>query len=129
MPALNFSAQFATLVEDGIKCQTIRAPRKDGRAHCKVGDTIKLYTGMRTKSCRLLRTARVTRIDAVNIGFWDMALNGSRLIADLYKLPDSQSLSDSDFAKADGFPDYATMCAWFDKTHGLPFHGSVIYWR
>ena len=36
MPALNFQKRFADDVESGRKCQTIRAPRKDGRDPCAV---------------------------------------------------------------------------------------------
>ena len=53
MPALNFRAEFADAVERGEKCQTIRAYRKDGR-NPKPGDTLHLYTGMRTRACRRL---------------------------------------------------------------------------
>lgn len=126
MPALNFSAQFATLVEDGDKRQTIRAPRKDGRPHCKVGDTIKLFTGMRTKSCRLLRTARVTGIDRVKINETDMQLNGRQVFSTLHSR--DADLTDNEFAENDGFDDFMDMAAWFEKTHGLPFEGVVIYW-
>lgn len=117
-PALNFQSQFAAAVETGTKCQTIRAPRKDGRAHCKVGDTIKLYTGRRTKCCRLLRTATVTAIDDIYINELHVILNGKML----------DFGEDDDFAVKDGFFDFQVMADWFNKTHGLPFHGFVIRW-
>lgn len=117
-PALNFKAKFAPAVEAGTKCQTIRAPRKDGRAHCKVGDTISLYTDMRRKSCRLLRTATVTRIDDIYITYTRIILNGK--ILDFGE--------DDDFAVKDGFTDFQAMADWFNETHGLPFHGAVIHW-
>lgn len=127
MPALNFNTQFALAVETGTKSQTIRAHRKDGRPHCKVGDTIKLYTGMRTKSCRVLRTARVTRIDTITINAIDMQLNGRQIFSNL----DSRDadLTDNEFAKNDGFNSFTDMAAWFERTHGLPFSGVVIYWE
>ena len=51
MAALNFQKQFAPDVESGIKLQTIRAKRKNP---IKEGETLYLYTGMRTKKCRKL---------------------------------------------------------------------------
>jgi len=50
MPALNFSV-FVDKVESGEKRQTIRKRRK---RPIKMGNTLHLYTGMRTKGCRLL---------------------------------------------------------------------------
>lgn len=127
MPALNFQPQFADAVEDREKCQTVRAPRKDGRPHCKRGDTLKLYTGMRTKKCRLLRTATVTRVVPVRIEATEMFLGGQRLPSIIYAR-DQLEPTDNEFAEADGFPGFMAMSAWFEKTHGLPFDGVVIYW-
>jgi len=33
------------------------------------------------------------------------------------------------FARADGFPDWATMLAWFEAEHCLPFEGVLIRWK
>lgn len=75
MPALNFEAQFADAVESGEKRQTVRTARKDGRPHAKVGDKIRLYTGLGTPRCRLLAEATVTRTTAVRIEATQMFLN------------------------------------------------------
>lgn len=128
MPALNFKTQFADDVEDGIKCQSVRALRNDGRPHCKRGDTLKLYTGMRTKNCRLLYTATVTRVGTVRIEATKMYLDGQRLPSIIYSR-DQTEPTDNEFAEADGFPSFMDMSAWFEKTHGLPFEGVVIYWE
>jgi hypothetical protein len=64
MPALNFRPQFADLVSSGQKTQTIRQVRK---CPIKVGDTLWLYTGMRTKQCRLLADAVVTDVQGIQI--------------------------------------------------------------
>lgn len=53
MALLNFQKQFADLIEAGTKRQTIRAARK---YPIKVGDKLYLYTGLRTKYCRKLKT-------------------------------------------------------------------------
>ena len=128
MPALNFKEQFAEDVEYGYKCQTIRAPRKDGRAHCKVGDTLKLYTGMRTKKCRLLTEGVVTSIKSVRLENCEMFLDGQRLPNAIYSR-DQAEPTDNEVAVADGFEDYMDMSGWFKGVHGLPFEGVLIKWE
>ncbi|WP_425072561.1 hypothetical protein [Sagittula sp. S175] len=128
MPALNFQERFAPDVESGIKRQSMRKPRADGKPHCKVGDTLKLYTGMRTQQCRLLGEARVTRIATVKIDQTGMKLDGERLFACLHSR-DQLDPTDNEFAEADGFESFADMRDWIEETHGpLPFEGVVIYW-
>lgn len=127
MPALNFKAQFADDVEYGTKRQTVRAPRKDGRPHCKVGDTIKLYTGMRTKGCRLLGQATVTRIARIKIEATCMYVNDRLLPSAIYDRDCEQT--DNEFAEADGFKSFTDMANWFSDVHGLPFEGTVIQWH
>lgn len=126
MPALNFKAQFAEDVEYGHKRQTVRAPRKDGRPHCKVGDTLKLYTGMRTKGCRLLGEATVMRIARIKIEHTCMYVNDRVLPSAIYDRDCEQT--DNEFAQADGFESFTDMANWFSDVHGLPFEGSVIQW-
>ena len=70
MPALNFSAQFAGLVESGRKTQTIRRRRK---TPINSGAPIYLYAGQRTKACRKLGEGRVTNVMSCYIsdeGLW-----------------------------------------------------------
>ncbi len=117
MPALNFQKRFAADVESGRKCQTIRAPRKDGRPTARPGDTLYLYTGMRTKGCRKLGEAVCTKTSQVVItDDWRILVNGSRVE------------DDDAFARADGFDDAANLYDWFRDTHSLPFEGSLIEW-
>lgn len=127
MPALNFQKQFADDVEQGVKRQTVRAHRKDGRPHCRVGDTLKLYTGMRTKACRLLGEAEVIRIAPVCIRDIGMTLDGRWLPTSLASR-DQIDPTDNEFAEADGFSSFVEMADWFQNAHGLPFEGVVIYW-
>ncbi len=118
MPALNFQAQFADSVEKGWKRQTVRANRK---RPIRVGDRLRLFTGMRTKACRFLREERCLLPIPVTIEAEESV--GLRL--DGYW---QGAASRESFARADGFPNYADMVAWFKQTHGLPFEGVVIYW-
>lgn len=127
MPALNFRQEFADDVKLDFKRQTIRAPRKDGRPHARIGDTLKLYTGMRTKSCRLLAEVTVTRIDTVWMDGGSMKLNGKPVYSTLSARDDP--ITDNEFAQADGFNSFTEMADWFRDVHGLPFEGVVIYWN
>lgn len=119
MVAYNFQARFAPLVQAGVKTQTIRAVGK--RRHARAGEKLQLYTAMRTKQCRKLLDAVCSLVCPVDIearGFnvWDYDFRRSILNAD-------------DFARRDGFDDYAAMVAFFESAHGLPFTGLLISWR
>lgn len=128
MPLLGFKKQFAGMVENGlqeppnpairIKRQSIRAKRKDGKnPHC--GQTLFLYTGLRTKSCRKLGVATCKSIEEITIeshginvaGFWLSHADVENLAFD------------------DGFDSFEQMLAFFEKEHsGLPFWGLLIKW-
>lgn len=56
MPALNFQAQFAPMIESGAKVLTMRVPRKDGRFPCPLDapNPLRLYTGLRQRGARML---------------------------------------------------------------------------
>jgi len=105
---LNFSKQFADAVERGEKRQTIRAERKDLRRPHK-GQRLTLYTGMRTKSCRLLRVVTCTACLPVSINFRDSTIrvSGAPL----------RGSSLEDFAQMDGFESSAALFDWFRKAH------------
>lgn len=127
MPALNFQEQFAEAVETGEKRQTIRAHRRDRRQHCKPGDMLKLYTGMRSKSCRLLAEAEVLSVRTVKIMPTCMELDGRPLLSAIYTR-DQPEPTDNEFAEADGFDSFMDMADWISDAHGLPFEGVVIQW-
>lgn len=117
MPALNFQKQFAPKVESGEKKQTIRANRKDGR-DLKPGDTLYLYTGMRTKTCRKLGEAEAKSVHDVKIDERGTMVDGIRL----------DPLTLKHFAQADGFSCVKDYLNFFTRTHGLPFRGKLIRW-
>lgn len=99
------------------KTQTVRAFRKDGRDP-KVGDTLYLYTGMRTKRCRMLGEVTCTSTDFIDIDERSIVVGNREL----------GSYEAEEMAKADGFKNWAAMEYWFQKTHGLPFEGLLIRW-
>lgn len=115
MPALNFKKQFASQVESGAKRQSIRANRKRPFA---CGDTLYLYTGMRSKSCRKLGERAATYVA-------DISIYNNTIIAA------GEELSRSDkrkLARDDGFKNIPDFLTFFKETHGLPFHGQLIQW-
>jgi len=114
MVAYNFQARFASDVEAGRKLRTIRAGGK--RRHAQFGDPLQLYTGMRTRGCRLLRTAKCTGSMFCLISEEGVTLG------------DQPQTSLDEFARADGFQDFENMKQWFRDTHGLPFIGRMIEW-
>lgn len=117
MPALNFKKQFAPLIESGEKRCTIRTLRKDGRKP-KVGDILYLYIGMRTKNCRKLKEAVCISSNPIIIDIDHLEIDGIEL----------HSFSKMKIAFKDGFDTYDDFIAFFQKHHGLPFHGYLIKW-
>ena len=134
MPALNFKPQFAPMVRAGIdtefakanpgihpKRQTIRATRKNP---IKEGDTLYLYTGMRTKNCEKLGEAICKEVEKIKI--WKTQQNIFFVI-----WIDDELLSTTDkeiLAKNDGFESWEELVNFFKTTHGLPFNGQLIKW-
>jgi hypothetical protein len=130
MVALNFKAEFADAVEDGVKCRTIRQHRKAGNP--SAGDRLQLYTGMRTKSCRKLLDAICTRVRSIEIDHLGVVLAGRPLFggnAPAYLGGVQPEQYDGDFAMADGFDSFTDMVNFFEKQYGLPFKGQLIQWR
>ncbi len=121
MPALNFQARFADPVETHAKRQTIRRVWK---RPIKVGDTLYLYTGMRTKQCRKLRMVLCLDYRPITINEHSISL-----LTDLETLeiwPEGWSLKW--FARMDGFDSWEEMRDFFKERYGLPFEGVLITW-
>lgn len=116
----NFKQQFADAVADFDKLQTVRVERKDGRRP-RVGETVKLYTGLRTKKTRLLATGVVE--DCFSVRF-DMAHEQVYIDNDCLS-----SREANEFAEADGFDDAGAMLTWFVENHGeRDFSGYCTRW-
>lgn len=115
MPALNYQKRFSLLVQDGHKRSTIRATRK---RPIYIGDTLYHYTGMRTKSCRLLRTEKCTLVRDIAI-----KPNGTVLL-------DGQAMyreSIKAIADHDGFGSLQEFIDFFCPD-GQAFTGQYIQW-
>jgi len=120
MPAYNFQRQFVWMIERGAKHHTIRPKRK---RPTRPGDRLKLFTGMRTKNCKLIMEETCKKILPVQI-FPD---TGEIVL-------DGKQLSRFDvvvFASRDGFPDVYHFFEFFKRYPAdvLERNLEVIYWR
>lgn len=117
MPAYNFKAMFAEAVESGRKRCTIRKRRK---RPTKVGETLYIYTGMRTKECRKLREAECLAVVPVRIDEREFVVNGHEL-----KPGTADAIARLDTA---GIWGWRGFVQFFADTYGLPFEGVLIQW-
>lgn len=131
MVAYSFKARFADPILAGTKAQTIRASRK---RHARPGDDLQLYTGMRTKHCRLIARTTCASVEPVRL-FFHRAYGSMTFILDGVVLDCDAK---EQFARADGFGESGCaaldMAAFWFETHGrgadeIDFHGFVIAWQ
>lgn len=112
-----FDALHADSVAEGTKRQTVRPARKSG--HAVPGDTLRLWTGLRTKSARFLREAVCASADPVTICTGEpieVFVGGRRV--------DVVS-----FAKDSGFDSPEDMASFYRAKHGEDvFSGMLIRW-
>lgn len=107
MPAYNFQACFASAVESGRKCQTIRPKRK---RPTKAGDVLYLYAGMRTRWCRKLREAVCASVQPIEITPTFIRV-GAKVLG----------ISAAwEFARADGFENLGAFYDFFKGHYGIP---------
>jgi len=111
---ISFMPQFVDKVLSGEKRQTIRAVRK---RPIKVGDTLVLATGARTKRYRKLGEATCLMAFPIR-----MSANG---ISGRWEW--SQFWS-GELARRDGFETAQDFRAFFETRYGFPFDGTVIRW-
>ena len=119
MPAYNFQPQFVKMIQEGSKHHTIRRRRK---RPTKPGETLKLYTGMRTKSCRLIMEVICTSVVPVRV------LRAIGVILDGKLLSHVETVI---FASRDGFPVVYDFFDFFDRYSFEVLNNEleVIYWR
>lgn len=115
MTAFNFTVNVDK-IEIGAKLSTIRKTQR-----CKVGDTLQLYAGQRTKECRKLR---------------DVVCVGTAKIEITEECPYFLSLIDGDIRPSrkplyiqEGFKNAAEFVDFFRQHYGLPFIGWLHAWR
>lgn len=141
MVAYSFKARFIDPIRVGLgllkacppdavprpKRQTIRAIGK--RRHARPGETLQLYSGMRTRSCQKIGDARCSEVRDIHIAF-GTARDVIRIYGDtLIQIDDIHDLDR--FAADDGFKSWDAMLAfWSDEHPGVrDFHGVIIKWE
>lgn len=123
MVAYSFKARFAEPIITGDKRQTIRAYR---RRHARPGEELQLYTGMRTRQCRLIGHAICTDVQPVLI---DVRCGAVYFPRSTDHIRDEAELNA--FAVRDGFEDWEQMQAFWRKEHEgvAAFEGVLISWH
>lgn len=121
MPLVNFNKQFAEKVRLGEKQQTIRSLRKRS---FKEGDILYLYTGLRTKNCKLLGEGKCNLVWKIEIWIDEDLSDNVVLVNGCF--PTNELLED--IALRDGFGSVDEMLGWFSTTHKFPFYGQLIRW-
>ncbi len=92
--AYSFKPRFIAPIIAGAKRQTLRNGRK---RHARPGETLQLYTGMRTRQCQLIGTAICASVDTARIDFVLGCVEVSGFARWL------THIELGEFAKADGF--------------------------
>jgi len=123
MVAYSFKPQFVSALQAGDKAQTIRAKGK--RRHAQVGDLVQIYTGMRTKHCRLLFQSPCIEASEITMKW----LIGSQTKQFVVKVNGVALTPEQrhDLAIADGFANVDEFIEFFSPVS--PFEGVLIKWQ
>jgi hypothetical protein len=130
MGLYNFQTRFCPMILAGTKTHTIRAVR----AHPdKPGNTMHLYTGLRTKKAKLLMRVPCIKIEDIEIWSNIEEIDLTGFTVDVGVKIDGILLDESEahaFARRDGFSDFYDMLKfWLTPKSRLPFKGHIIYWE
>lgn len=152
MPAYGFKKQFVAPIWVGLgrilqdlhdrypapagirpKRQTIRSEGK--RRHARPGETLQLYTAMRTKQCWKIADARCKAVRPIRIEFHDgydvVKIGGDDAFG--ADGPDIEKLDA--FAQRDGFQTWDHLLNFWDENHDRivskhgTFDGFLIEWE
>ena len=122
MVSYSCQPRFVPLIEQGVKCQTIRRPRRPPSRHARPGETVSLWTGLRTSAARLIARATCTGVYPIRLTFASGEI--TRVVCNGLILPDLDAV-----AVADGFDGIADMSAFWREHHGArDFDGVLIEW-
>jgi len=129
---LSFKKRFAGKIRNGSKRQTIRAPRK---YPIYPGETLYLYTALRTKYAKKLREVKCKTVTNIEIKFNSGVVRIDLIDDEMITL--SGSLLNR-FARLDGFKSWEDMKSFWIQEHGVKkgkrkvilriFKGILITW-
>lgn len=127
MGLYNFQPRFVPFVEDGTKPHTIRAER---RHLDRAGDICHLYTGLRTKSARLIFRAPCVGVEEIAISGAQLWIAGEELSS-----AEKDTLAWNDgFRHADAPSSFKgcfdLMRQFWSEKHGsnIHFKGHITHW-
>lgn len=129
MTAYGCKEQFVNSIRQRIKRQTMRNFRAEPSRHARPGELIQLYARMRRPDCyKIIPDPVCMSVEPVrlNLAARSVIIGPRKGARRLHRLGDV-----NDFAQADGFDDWRSLCAWFQKTHGITdsWSGVLICWR
>jgi uncharacterized protein YqfB (UPF0267 family) len=125
MGLYNFKLRFVPFILAGTKTHTIRELR---RYPDKPGNTVHLYTGLRTKHAKLLMRATCVGVQTVVLDRF--GLDGDRSAVIRIDDVDLDQGEMEALAVRDGFADLADMMNfWKFAGRTLPWRGQIIHWR
>lgn len=133
MVAYSFKARFAAPIVDRIKPHTLRGRRP---RHARPGEEVQLYTGMRTKHCRLIGRATCDRLQAISIDFTSsdpiMLCDVQHPAKGVFKHSQEAMVAvaaPEAFAISDGFDSLEDMARfWRDEHDVSEWDGILIGW-
>ena len=126
MVSFNCQEQFVPKILARTKFSTIRKTKR-----CNPGDTMQLFTGLRTKNCVKFAEAECTAVRCITISH-----DGYCFLGEDSRIRDLDLLQD--MAEQEGFRDWADMVRFFQLTHkrfdcsyndGWTFTGAMHYWN
>lgn len=118
MVSFTFKAEFIPLIHSGDKFQTIRRSMR-----CKPGETMHLFTGLRTKDCQRIGEAICQEVFPVMFRENSFHTGFNHKVSQMDN-PDELLA----FAKADGFSSWEDCHQFFRNHYEFPFTGFVHRW-
>ncbi len=128
MPAYNFKKEFVPMILDGSKPHTIRRRRK---RPTRVGDVLYLFTGLRTKQCKLVAISECVKIEPILLIPEAMIIWISSSQVDINESNMRPLSIDeiNDLAHRDGFEDTYDFFDFFKRyKEGFLYDFEIIWW-
>lgn len=120
MVSFNFQLMFAPRIKAGTKKHTIRATKR-----CSVGDSMHMFTGLRTPFCNRIGEAPCIVVYEVEITQENVVVLPKKACTAGYYLSEDGK---PEFAKMGGFDSWEEMVSFYEKHHGLPWRGWLHGW-
>ena len=115
MTAFNFQPQFVPKILADKKLSTIRSTKR-----CNVGDTMQLYTGLRTKKCKKLMDVTCIGVAPIMIREPDIWAIIGKIEGNIHPAPVLHI--------QEGFKNAQDFLEFFRHEYGLPYRGWIHAW-